>query len=414
MKGFITIIVALLALGSTAVAADTSQGIFHPDFATLQVRVDGAPMAPPVIMQGSSDRIVISFDELAEDRRYLRAELIHCDAEWRENGLVDSEFLDGINQVDIDDYRYSEATLVHYVNYRLTIPDQHLRPTVSGNYLVKVYDTDNPDETLLQARFSIAENIMRLDGDVSVVTDIDTNDRHQQISLTVDAENENVDDLFSDLKLVITQNNRTDNEVMLTHPMRVSGRKAIFEHLKPLIFKAGNEYRRFETVSTQYPGMGVDHIEFAEPLYHFVLAADQPRAAGRYLYDQTQQGRYFIRESNSTDSDVGSDYVVVHFGLEMPKLRSGDIFIEGDLTGRKFDNSAKMNYNPDSGAYEAALLLKQGSYNYQYVIVPGDASGIEGDFAPTFNEYTAKVFYRPRGTRYDRLVGVTTLYSQHK
>lgn len=414
MKGLKYILFLLSALCRlTAVGADTSQGIFHTDFATLTVRVDGNPMAPPVIMAGTPDRIVISFDELADERRYLRAELIHCDAEWRQSGLVDSEFLDGINQIDIDDFQYSGPTLVHYVNYRLTIPDQRMQPTVSGNYLVRIYDTDNPDETLLQARFSVAENVMSTHGDVSVVTDVDTNDRHQQLTVVVDSENERVDDLFSDLKLVVTQNNRTDNEVVLNHPMRVVGTKAIFEHLKPLIFKAGNEYRRFETVSTQYPGMGVEAIHYSDPLYHILLSADEPRIAGKYLYDQTQRGRFVVRESNAVDSDTEADYVVVHFSLNMPPLRNGDVYIEGDLTGRRFDDNAKMRYNEETKSYEASLLLKQGAYNYQYIVSPGDASAIEGDFAPTGNEYTVKVFYRPRGSRFDRLVGVTTIFSNN-
>jgi len=404
----------IVAASLSVQASDTSQGVFSSGFATLQVCLDGYPLAPPVMTLGTSDRIVVSFDELADDRRYLRAELIHCNSLWEESGLVDSEFLDGINQVDVEDFDYSQSTLAHYVHYRVTIPDGRLVPKISGNYVLRIYDSENPDETLVRARFSVLERVMSVSGRVSVVTDIDTNDRHQQLDVTVDSEHEDVDDLFSDLTLVITQNNRADNETVVTHPMRVSGTKAIYEHLRPMIFKAANEYRRFETVSTHYPGMGIDGIVYADPLYHFNLIPDEPRATGRYLYDSTQQGRFVVRVTDSYDSDTEADYVVVHFSLLMPRLRSGEVYIEGDLTGRRLDESSRMSYNDEAGAYQKALLLKQGAYNYQYVVSPGNASEIEGDFAPTENQYAVKVFHRQRGSRYDRLVGFTTLFSNSR
>ena len=67
-----------------------------------------------------------------------------------------------------------------------------------------------------------------------------------------------------------------------------------------------------------------------------------------------------------------------------------------------------------SGRYEAALLLKQGYYNYGYVFVPdGERRGRmpagDGSFYEAENEYTILVYYRPAAGRYDRLVGRLTI-----
>ncbi|MCH5327114.1 MAG: DUF5103 domain-containing protein, partial [Duncaniella sp.] len=64
--------------------------------------------------------------------------------------------------------------------------------------------------------------------------------------------------------------------------------------------------------------------------------------------------------------------------------------------------------------YELSLLLKQGAYNYQYLYVaPGSERGesgpVEGNYFQTVNEYTVKVYHRPRGGRYDRLVGIGSI-----
>lgn len=403
--------------------ADTRQGIFHPAFKTLQVQVDGFPMAPPVVSLGNaSDRIVISFDELADDRRYMRYELIHCNSVWKPEGLVDSEFLDGFNRGDVEIYEYSRATTVHYVHYTVVIPNEQMRPLVSGNYLVRFYPEDNPDETLLQARFSVSDDTMSVSGDVTTRTDIDTNETHQQVELSVDTRDVAIDDIWSDLTVVVTQNGRLDNEIVISRPLRVSGRTAIYEHQRPLIFDAGNEYRRMEIVSTTYPGMHVGEILWADPLYHFVLQPDMPRATEPYIFDRTQNGRFKIREYNSSDSDVEADYALVHFSLVTDQIDGADIFLDGDFTNRRLEQDSRMVYNRGTGAYEATVLLKQGAYNYQYLTFPvggtrqsgqGGATGpVEGNFSDTVNEYTVKVYYRPRGTRYDRLGGVTTIYSQ--
>ena len=62
------------------------------------------------------------------------------------------------------------------------------------------------------------------------------------------------------------------------------------------------------------------------------------------------------------------------------------------------------------------MLLKQGAYNYQYLIVPpgakrGYTSAIEGDKYQTVNEYNVRVYHRRRGERYDRLIGSATTSS---
>ena len=98
MSGFARhIIVSVLPvlLPAMAVAEDTRTQIFDPSFKTLKVQVEGDFFSPPVIMLGTDRRITISFDEMGDDRSYLRYTLTHCDERWQPSGLLDSEMLDG-------------------------------------------------------------------------------------------------------------------------------------------------------------------------------------------------------------------------------------------------------------------------------------------------------------------------------
>ncbi len=407
---------ALLGVWSAASATDTMTGVFNERIHSLQVHLDGDPSGLPVIVLGSGDRISISFDHLAEDREFFRYSLVHCNARWQPSGLVDSEFLDSFNEGTIDDYAYSQATTVHYVHYSLTIPNEQMSPTVSGNYLLRVYPESEPDSTVLQCRFMVSEQTAPVSATVSAQTDIDYRRGHQQLSIAVDTERSMVEDPFNDLTVVVTQNGRTDNETAVRHPLRMLGRRAVFEHCTELIFDAGNEYRRFETVSDQYPGMGVEAIDYYHPYYHYTLYADESRAGQNYSYDQTQGGRFLVRRSGANDSDTEADYGVVHFTLAAENMPGTAVFLDGDFVQRRFDPNSRMTFNESTGCYERAMLLKQGAYNYQYLAVPqgghgGSTSVIEGDYYQTINEYFIRVYHRRRGERYDRLIGVTAILS---
>lgn len=417
MKRLLTLLSALCCILCGRAITDTMTGIFDDRIRTVRAVTDGNMFAPPVVMEGTGGRINFSFDHLADDRDYFRYRIVRCEADWQPSRLAEAEYLEGFNESPIEDYEFSRATTVPYVHYSFDFPNEQIRPTLSGNYLVQVYREDNPDEVLWQHRVMVSEQTAPISVSVSTVTDVDYNDGHQQLAVTVDTERAGVDNPFNDLRVVISQNGRADNEVALRQPMRMSGSKAVYEHQRPLVFEAGNEYRRMEVSNINYPGMHVEDIAYSRPYYHFKLQTDQSRAGQSYLYDQTQHGRFVVREYNSDESDVDADYVVVHFALEYPEMPGYQIFLDGDFTSRRFDPSSIMTFNRATGLYEKAVLLKQGAYNYQYLAVPpggkrGTTSVIEGDKYQTVNEYLVKVYTRRPTDRTDRLIGVTQITTE--
>jgi len=397
---------------------DTMTGIFNERVRTVQVFGPGGDIfAPPVVVLGTGDVLDIEFDHLSDNREFLRYRVLRCDAGWQPSSLAESEYLDGFNESLIENYDFSRATTIHYVHYAFLFPNADIKPFLSGNYLIQVYPENDLDDVWFQTRVMVSEQSAPVSASVTSRTDVDYNEGHQQLSVAVDTERAGVSDPFNDLTVVISQNGRADNEVALRRPLRMSGTKAIYEHSRPLIFEAGNEYRRMEVSDVNYPGMHVDAISYFAPYYHFDLSVDYPRAEESYLYDSTQNGRFVVREFNSSESQLEADYVVVHFALESPELPGTMVFLDGDFTSRRFDAEAQMQYNASSGRYERAMLLKQGHYNYQYLAVPPDArrgytAQIEGDKYQTVNEYLIKVYTRSSLDRTDRLIGVSRITTQ--
>lgn len=405
-----------MALTGALAGTDTSTRIYDRNFRTLKVQVDDNFMGPPVIRMNTNDRIIINFDEIGEDNSYLEYRLIHCNADWQPSRLVESEYVDGFNSVRIEDYAFSYATFVHFVNYQIVLPNDDMRIKHSGNYLLQVYDPDDPERTILQTRFQVSENSVSVSGDVTTRTDRGHYSDWQQLGFIVNTKGLGQINPYQDLIVEVDQNMRETTLRRIPAPLRVDAQNVIYEHLDNLIFPASNEYRRFESVSNSFPGMNVDSLHYMGSNYHVWLKPDKPRTNAQYSYDRTQHGRFLVREYNSEDSNLGADYITVHFRLDTPELADADVYVDGEFTHGLFSADNLMKYNPDLQAYTAEIPLKQGAYNYQYVVRKhnGDATPapgpIEGNKYETENEYGIKVYFRPPGARADRLVGASSIW----
>lgn len=420
MKRFLPyLIVALAALTAPIcnAATDTATQIFDPRFRTLKTEVEDNFMAPPVIRLGTQDRLIIKFDEIGEDNSYLEYRLLHCDANWQPSRLIESEYVDGFNSAKIDDFAFSSATFVHYVNYLIAIPNDDMRILHSGNYLLQVYDPDDPDTTLLQTRFQVSENLVNTRGDVTTRTDRGHYGEWQQLQFACNYEGLGNINPYQDLTVYVSQNCHESTRKQIKSPLRTASNENYYEHLPDLIFPASNEYRRFESTSNLFPGLHVDSLRYMGSNYHVWLKADEPRSYREYSFDRTQHGRFIIREYNSTDSDIGADYITSHFRLESDRIPNQEVYVDGEFTHGRFDSSNRMEYDADEHAYLLQIPLKQGAYNYQYVTRPIGSTAdptpemIEGNKYETENEYEVEVWFHPPGARADRLVGFTVLTS---
>ncbi len=372
---------------------------------TVQVVVNNDAFLPPIIQLNGNDIVTLKFDKLSLDEPRLRYQLLHCTADWQKDNLSEIEYQDGFNDQLIENYRFSENTTVNYIHYSLRFPNAQMRPKVSGNYAIEVFYENYPDEPLLQACFSVAEPKVTIQAGVSGDTDIDINNAHQQLSFTVNYPTLSLRDPANELIVNVRQNNRTDNQRSGLKPTFINPAKLVFEHNRDLIFEAGNEYRRFETVSNRFGGMRVERLIYEKPYFHAVLQSDESRAGKSRQYDEDQNGRFFIKDNDAYDSDVEADYFMVHFTFY--EDGSQELFLIGDFTYGTRDDF-KLQYNKESDTYLKTVLLKQGAYNYMYATpaVSGlTTAKTEGNYYETENEYLITVYHRAPGSRYDKLVG---------
>ena len=403
-------ILILLFCSATCLMAQRTE-VLSPHIQTVQLIVNDDYRLPTIIKLGSDDYIDISFDQLSHDYHRYQYILSHCDANWERSNLSDFDFLDGFNNNYIEDAETSMNTMVPYTHYRFTLPNEYVRLTISGNYMIEIFDEDDMSKPVLKTYFRVAENQVSISASVSSDTDIDRNKSHQQVSFDINYKGYTIRNPQQEVKVHVLQNNRIDNMASNVLPSYVSPNELRYTNNRSLIFPAGNEYRRFEIVSTKYAGMGVESLGYYAPYYHATLYPDHLRTLN-YLYDSDQNGKYLVRYNDAVDSNTEADYFFVHFALDSDHLLTGgNVYLQGEFTYDLFNEQTQMKYNSESYMYESVQLLKQGSYNYQYLYVPqgstkGETGPTEGNYYQTENEYLILVYHKPFGERYDRLIGV--------
>ncbi len=401
----ITLLVLFLSLAANAQFART----FLPTVRTAEMVLNGEWGKLPVMQLGGDDVLIFSFDEMSHVYRRYTYRVVHCNADWSQSELVEIDYLEGFNDVPVEDWENSINTNQLYTNYRFAIPNDDVRLKISGNYRVEVFDDELQDDIPVASfDFSVVEPLVSFEASVSGDTDISFNENHQQVSFAVRYPSF-VASPASELKAVVYQNGRRDNAVGNILPTYITGDKVEFVHNDKLIFNAGNEYRRFEIADPNSPGEGIEEIVYIDSLYNAVLYMDRPRVSHSNYRDEN--GRFIVNTFEGFGTPIEADYVNVHFALDVPKRTGGDYYLLGDFCGRGFDETNRLFYDDEDGYYFISLPLKMGVYNYCYVWVPaatGEAVNLpaEGDFYNTGNEYTIYMYYRGFGDRYDRLLGV--------
>jgi hypothetical protein len=384
--------------------------ILDKNIASLQVVANNDWLSLPIITLNSNDFVNISFDDLTHEYHRYCYKIEHCEADWQtSSALFESDYINGFASGNtIDDVQESTNTVQLYTHYNISFPNNKCRPKISGNYRVTIYDENDEKHVVCRAYFMIVEPSMAVQLNVTTNTDIDINGKHQQVEMAVDYGNNIISNPQTQIKTVVMQNNRWDNAVVNARPQYIKANGLQWIHCKDFIFDGGNEYRKFETLDVTHTTMGLESINWDGHNYHAWIWTDEPRPS--YIYDKDANGAFLIRNSDNIDNDVNSDYIITHFRLKSPQT-ADPIYINGFFTNDRFLPQYEMKWNEKNQQYEGELLLKQGYYSYQYLMMKPEGKlkpvPSEGNFYQTENTYQALIYFKANGNRTDRLVGYT-------
>jgi hypothetical protein len=236
---------------------------------------------------------------------------------------------------------------------------------------------------------------------------------HQEMYIKVSLMNYPMPNVYENFTMRIVQNGRKDNVIVKHQPKMITNDYLYFNFPNDILFEGGNEYRTFDTRSLKTQSARINSIGYTREGYRVTLLNDQSRLGKNYLNYTDLNGDYAVItwDDSQFRNQIESDYTFVDFSFELDSVLSdGGIYLMGELSNWRIDNSSRMEYNSQEKKYTKTLLLKQGYYDYHYLYVPnGKSTGrlmpFEGSFSETDNSYSVFVYYRDQGQLWDRLIG---------
>lgn len=388
---------------------------------TVQLYRQEWNLSYPFFKLDSEEKLLLNFDILGNDSEDLYYRFIHCDKDWKRSDIFENDYTEGFAENPVEDYKPSFNTTVNYYHYKVIFPNDRVRLTISGNYIILVYPADRPEEPVLAKRFIVTENSAAVKINIHRPLMTENNNSGQQVDFTVSQFGRNISDPYRQIYAFILQNGRWDNAKKNLKPEFYSNNELKYNTLSDKnIFQGGNEFRFFDIKSLRYQSEYVRSIDFVSPGYNVFLFASENREFKQYFYNPDFNGKYYVAVQEGRNFDTDADYVSVFFTLpSKQKLAGGNMYVSGAFNNWLFNNTNLMEYNSPAGQYECTLLLKQGYYNYEYAFLKdgstdGTPSFFEGSHYETENDYMILVYYRNPQERYDRLIAVGMANSVNK
>ena len=361
----------------------------------------------PIVRLGSQLRL--SFDDIIGDERDYFYRITHHNADWSESNLVRSEFMEGMDNVRILTFENSVAVLQLYTHYELRIPNQMTKAlTKTGNYLLSIYDED--EQLVFSRKFMIYNPEFLVGAQVKRSRDLKFVETKQVLRFFIDSGEDVIINPKVNLHTVLIQNNNLKTAITGINPQYNVGNRLEYRYDQETAFWGGNEFFNFENKDVRAATFAIRSIEL-KSLYHNYLYTDQPRYDEPYTYNPDINGNFLITSLQGRTPLTEAEYVWIHFSLKTPELPEGkSVHIYGNFNNYVVDESTKLTWDPRYRRYELPYLLKQGFYNYRYVIADRDGTidqedNIDGNFWQTENDYQILVYYRRPGGRFDELLG---------
>lgn len=380
-------------------------------------------LSDPIIPLNGRLQLSLSFDEMGSIAQNYSYTVEHCTHDWQPSDLNTFDYIEGFTRNDITDYRYSFALTQPYVHYRLELPNSDLRLTKSGNYLLKIYANDSPDQLVLTRRFVVYESHVAAAVTIRPATAAPFFRSHQRLEFRLNIDDWNASNPIDQLNVSVLQNGRWDNAVIGLKPTFINARELVYSPDLQTTFAAGNEFRFADLRTVRSCGARVARIDRSDAQIDAYIAIDNTQHSETkrfHLYSTDLNGKYFIGiNDGSFYNRLDADYLKAHFTLPMPQpFPNAKVYLFGALSDWDIRPEFEVPYNPKMGAYEAAIWLKQGFYDYQYALVADmPDSGMpqrpyintdltEGNYFATENVYYILTYFRAYDILdYDRVIG---------
>lgn len=385
---------------------------YEPQIRTMTIKPgfdDPLTWLEPAATAMGDWNLVLEFDDLRAERDQYALRIVHCNFDWTRSHLMDLDFLHDFNELPINEFEFSVDTHIPYVHYSVPLPPVKL----PGNYLAIVYREGDKNDIVLTKRFMVYDNRVTFANERNLMGAGSTTQLNQQINFTINYGHLDIINPLERVKVAIRQNRRWDNMATDVRPSFVREIEKELEYRffeSEKMFKGGNEFRFFDLRSLHNPGRNVAQVDKTRVPYEVYIERDKARTHEVYSQLPDYNGG-FIPDNLDYRDQAFSNYAYVNFTLSAPQPWRGPVYVTGAFNYWNLNDVNQMQYDSSQREYRARILLKQGWYDYQYLVRADDIPPyeIEGSHFQTENSYEIFVYYRPVQQQADLLVGYARL-----
>ena len=390
------------------------QKIFSEDFKSLTFRTKSLILSEPLYDMSSKIPIIINFDLLRNHGESVQYEIIHCDKDWNKSDVLTMDAIDGFDLNFIENQEISYGPVQQYVNYNFQLPNDNTDFLISGNYIIKIFTEGKSENPLATLKFYVSEQISSINFLVDRSRNIEQSKYLQAFELECTYNSSDIVDPYENISINIQQNHQEFDQYWLSRPNFIKENKLVFLPSEDRIFNGGNEFRFFDMSSFRNGSQRIENIIFNDSIFKVSLKKDVRRSYKQYLQYKDMNGRFFIRTYDFDDANSQAEYGMVNFRLPMKQINNDSIYLFGQLTNWAIDDDFLMIYDSINNCYQNKSLLKQGFYNYIYVVKNRNGIStrkIEGAHYESNNEYILKMYYNDPLNLCDRILSYKVVKS---
>jgi Domain of unknown function (DUF5103) len=413
--------VLLFILFPFAVKAQVSpDAVYNDKIKTIRFHMYGDHETMAVYKLNSGDRMELHFDDLDANVKTYYYSYQLCDYNWRPVNLSSFDFVKGFTQQRISTYRLSSIAFTRYTHYQAILPEANSMPSRSGNYLLKVFLDGDTSKTVFTRGLLVLEPKAQLSAQVIQPFGPQSFNTHQRVKFSVNVQGLNSFDANRQVRVKVLQNYRWDiaqgDNVM---PTFVRSNVLEYNTENNFVFPGGKEWRWLDLRSLRLLSDRIERKEDKKTSVDIFMKPDTDRGGQRYIYYKDMNGLYWSTTYESINPYWQGDYATVHFSFVPPaqgEYKDKDLYLIGQLSNYEYSDANKMVFNPAKNIYEGQQFLKQGYYDYTYMLVdkddPTQKAALEGNYWETENVYTILIYYKSFTDQSDQLVGIARVSSR--